>query len=54
MAIDRKTDKTKLQQRLYRKHHSVEVKLAPFHKYDILLETNELAHEAIVQLRKHK
>lgn len=34
------------------RHKSVTVKLVPFHKYPILLQTNDLAHEAMLNLRK--
>lgn len=39
--------------RLKQKHHSVEVKLVPFHKYNLLTETNRLAHEAMINLRNN-
>lgn len=37
--------------RLKEKHHSIEVKLVPFHKYHLLSETNRMAHEAMINLR---
>ncbi len=33
-------------------HNSVSVKLVSFHKYHLLTETNTLAHEAMLELRK--
>lgn len=35
------------------KHHSVEVKGVPFHKYPQLPETHEMAHEAMLRHRKN-
>ncbi len=34
------------------KHNNVEVKIIPFHKYALLPQTHELAHEAMMNLRK--
>ena len=33
------------------RHHSVMVKLVPFHKYHLLPKTHELAHEAMIKHR---
>ncbi len=35
-----------------RKHNDVSVKIIPFHKYQLLPHTHELAHEAMMNLRK--
>lgn len=35
------------------KHLSVEVKLIPFHKYHLLVETHERAHQAMVERQRH-
>lgn len=34
------------------RHNSVSVKLVPFHKYPILPQTNDLAHEAMINHRQ--
>ena len=36
------------------RHHSVTVKLVPFHKYQLLPMTHELAHEAMINHRNIK
>lgn len=33
------------------RHHSVTVKIVPYHKYPLLIETHDMAHEAMI---KHK
>ena len=35
------------------KHLSVEVKLIPFHKYHLLVETHERAHQVMVERQRH-
>lgn len=40
--------------RLKERHHSVEVRLVPFHKYHHLTDTNQLAHEAMRNMRMKK
>jgi len=37
-----------------RKHNDVSVKIIPFHKYKLLPQTHELAHEAMQEHRKKK
>ena len=33
------------------RHHSVAIKIVPYHKYPLLIETHDMAHEAMI---KHK
>ena len=40
--------------RLKALHHMVEVRLVPFHKYHHLTATNNLAHEAMIELRNNQ